>query len=511
MTHLHTLKGIAMSLMIFFTLNSYSQTIYTYDLDESGGVGTVAAGVSATTLARVNGLLNFAACPDGFNSQHWSVEGDFNLADEAVQLTLTPDAGTTMTLTSIVTDLHRNNNGPQKMRVAYSLNGGITWTTGVEFSDVPTGSCFTSTTYTWNFADFSTSGIVIFRFYGWDASNVNGLGSVRHTVINGTTCTLQTWYADADGDGYGNAATSTMACSAPIGYVADNTDCDDAENTVYPGAPEICDGLDNDCDGDYDEGTATATISPADAAFTCKGDPLSFTANDCVGCTYQWFKNDNVILGATDISYATTKPAFYSVQVTTPGGCFAVSEHTLLTTQENPNANIYNPNGLNLCAPSPGTNILIKVGYTATNTYQWYRNESPYTGDGADSWKIYPTETGNYYCSITHQSGCNRITETRTVINSCRMSGELNEEIISVYPNPAANNFTIELLTSSIEQSGTIVILNAIGEIIYSSIAELNDGDLNENINLNDIPSGLYFVKVIAGDKEFTSNLVINK
>ena len=57
------------------------------------------------------------------------------------------------------------------------------------------------------------------------------------------------WYPDTDGDGYGDGtAAAVVSCSAPAGYVADNSDCDDSEATVYPGAIELCDGLDNDCD-----------------------------------------------------------------------------------------------------------------------------------------------------------------------------------------------------------------------------------------------------------------------
>lgn len=75
-----------------------------------------------------------------------------------------------------------------------------------------------------------------------------------------------TKYQDSDGDGYGDPATEKQclrglgarsAASGPFscdGYVTDNTDCDDTVAAVNPGATEICDGIDNDCNGDIDDG-----------------------------------------------------------------------------------------------------------------------------------------------------------------------------------------------------------------------------------------------------------------
>jgi len=63
------------------------------------------------------------------------------------------------------------------------------------------------------------------------------------------TSTASTWYTDADLDGYGDAASTTVACDAPSGSVSDDTDCDDTNDDVNPGATEQCDGIDGDCDG----------------------------------------------------------------------------------------------------------------------------------------------------------------------------------------------------------------------------------------------------------------------
>lgn len=84
------------------------------------------------------------------------------------------------------------------------------------------------------------------------------------------------WYADADGDGYGDPSTFMSACSQQPGWLADNTDCNDTDPLTNPGAVEICDDLDNDCDGTVDEDPIDGATWYADADGDGYGDPSRF-------------------------------------------------------------------------------------------------------------------------------------------------------------------------------------------------------------------------------------------
>ncbi len=72
------------------------------------------------------------------------------------------------------------------------------------------------------------------------------------------------WFADGDGDGYGGGA-AVQACSAPTGHVSDGSDCDDGDDGVNPGAAELCDGVDNDCNGDVDDDADDLRMGYVDA------------------------------------------------------------------------------------------------------------------------------------------------------------------------------------------------------------------------------------------------------
>ncbi len=95
------------------------------------------------------------------------------------------------------------------------------------------------------------------------------------------------YYPDTDADGFG-AGVARAACTAPVGYVANSTDCNDAANTVRPGAPEICNGLDDDCDGTVDESctcTPGSTRSCGLSVGVCTNGTQTCTGTGWTACT----------------------------------------------------------------------------------------------------------------------------------------------------------------------------------------------------------------------------------
>ena len=131
------------------------------------------------------------------------------------------------------------------------------------------------------------------------------------------------YYADVDGDGYGNPNDSITACIIPMGFVIDNTDCDDANNTSFPGATEICDGIDNNCDDGIDEGccngsyliintitnlTHRAEINiSSNAMIESSGQSVLFTAGSDIDLIYPF----EVVVGTSfEARIESCNPAF---------------------------------------------------------------------------------------------------------------------------------------------------------------------------------------------------------
>ncbi len=114
-----------------------------------------------------------------------------------------------------------------------------------------------------------------------------------------------TWYGDADGDGHGGVTFIVEACEAPAGYVESSDDCDDLDADTYPGAEEVCDEADNDCDGLIDNGAQIVFYADADRDGYGDGDQTVEACSVPVGYV------DNAL--DCDDDSPTTNPASYEI------------------------------------------------------------------------------------------------------------------------------------------------------------------------------------------------------
>lgn len=145
---------------------------------------------------------------------------------------------------------------------------------------------------------------------------------------DGTGCSLtdkptQWFYPDEDGDGYGSGS-AVQGCQQTSGYSVLSSDCNDTNSASHPGAAEVCDGVDNDCDGLIDEGASNLQQCYPDAdsdgygvgssvsACTCPrgytataGDCLDSSAQTHPGAQEQCNARDDDCDGQTDEGLST--------------------------------------------------------------------------------------------------------------------------------------------------------------------------------------------------------------
>jgi len=99
--------------------------------------------------------------------------------------------------------------------------------------------------------------------------------------------TLYSHYRDADGDAYGVTANTIRSCQTSLsGYSRTGGDCDDSRSSVRPGAAEVCDGRDNNCNGAIDEGATICSGGRTCQAGSCVTPRESLTVDGCTGSNY---------------------------------------------------------------------------------------------------------------------------------------------------------------------------------------------------------------------------------
>lgn len=144
---------------------------------------------------------------------------------------------------------------------------------------------------------FPDGSVLQFRFVASSGNGPEGDIAIDEIVFYGSQLLgspSEKYFADTDGDGYGNAANFIFSCfdQPPAGFVVDSTDCNDQNPNVNPGQEEIfCDNIDNNCNGLADD-----DILPQLTVFNdtiCSGEVATLSAISSTGRLIFWFSTPN--------------------------------------------------------------------------------------------------------------------------------------------------------------------------------------------------------------------------
>jgi hypothetical protein len=158
-------------------------------------------------------------------------------------------------------------------------------------------------------------------------NGVLGTSSIVETVdpvitemCSAKPCATPTsYFEDRDRDAYGNKNVEAKLCSQPVRFVTDKTDCNDANATIHPGAPEICDKLDNDCDGIVETPCIPEckTISAAfDNSAVCPYQNTSFwSTSNYKYSSFEWFVDGVSKNTGTNMNYTFMSEGNHTVKL----------------------------------------------------------------------------------------------------------------------------------------------------------------------------------------------------
>ncbi|HRH53179.1 MAG TPA: MopE-related protein [Chitinophagales bacterium] len=476
---MHKLLPILLPILSLLVMTSTNAQVYEYTNDPIGFPSYHNPNFYAERLLRSNEAAGAGdACDIGFSTKHFSTEAVFEDNIAGVVLKLIPDSLVTLNISSISAAFRITEKGPIYARYSYSLDSGVTWVNqGSDITPIINDCGGSTINGTWDMDDFSSTELILIKISGYNALDSVGRLNITTMNIYGTVDII-----DEDGDGYGI-------------YI----DCDDTNPLINPGATELCNDIDEDCDGISDE--LSSTITPTGIINICKHDFVELYAPS--GYTsYQWLKNGYIVPGATDSILSTEKPGYYQV-VIEDGVCTDTSLVQAVAVKENPFANIYSPDGIDLCLDDT---LKIKASYGATYTWQWYKDGIAIPFE--NFYKMQVVETGAYYCNIVTFYGCSRVTDTLNIVKTCRLSEETNSNF-QIYPNPVVNNLNVNITVKSTEETdASLQIINLEGQVVNNYFYPMNNGILHVNLPVTHLQPGVYIIKAYI-NKEIISKIFV--
>jgi len=282
------------------------------------------------------------------------------------------------------------------------------------------------------------------------------------------------------GAGYQSYAWSTGATTRTI-------------SVTQSGSYSVIGTLSAGCVGTSDPITVTvnnkpaATITAAGPTTFCDGGSVALSAPSGM-TSYEWSN------GATSQSITVSASGSFTVKVTNSGGCSAVSTPTVVTV---------NP----LPAKPVITTVNNQLSSSVAAGYQWILGASDITG--ANQQVYTPTANGTYKVRVRNNNGCENTSDGIVfTVSSVIEDGDVAGLIVK--PNPATDNITFSIANDR-EEDVKFTILTVTGNEVLRVNTGKQSGMIVQTVNVSDIASGVYTLRVSIGNRIIATTFVIHK
>ncbi|MFM9949911.1 MAG: MopE-related protein, partial [Saprospiraceae bacterium] len=351
------------------------------------------------------------------------------------------------------------------------------------------------------------------------------------------------YFADTDGDGFGDPNNTITECSQPQGYVTNSEDCNDTDDEVNPSEEEVCDDKDNDCNGVVDDiGGTTAgnwtsgdvggangganfppcNAEPADV-FTINATGFSTSSSDKIQAVYQELCGNGEII-ARVLNVQNGGWAGIMLRETLDPGSKKVSLKTQLTpsirreirSMTNGAASILNfnrPQHVWLRLTRSGSNF---VGYTSTDGANWsFAFAATVSMNGCIYAGLFSESINASVTTIATFDNVSIIRETENLSRpgasfAASLDGQQPELSATIYPNPTEGRVTVRF-TEMMENRATIRVFNALGELVISKQTTTMNA-VTDHLDLSELPDGVYSIQIaVPGHTPLTKRIVLAK
>ncbi|MFZ1331823.1 MAG: T9SS type A sorting domain-containing protein [Flavobacteriales bacterium] len=227
-------------------------------------------------------------------------------------------------------------------------------------------------------------------------------------------------------------------------------------------------------------------ITATDGTTFCAGGQVQLSAQAEAGATYQWLRNDTAISGATMVDLVVLEEGAYSFAITT-NGCSATSDTINVVVH-----------------PLPAVPVIIQsydsLLTTGEGTFQWFLDGNAITG-ATEAWLV-PAAFGTYTVLYTDTNGCSNTSEDYAYIST--FITNTSRPSMQVMPNPSNGIFTIVFPNA---QGETYELLDATGK----RVAMDRFTGTSTTVDLENAPSGIYFLRVLQNGDTPVQRIVINR